>query len=403
MNKQLSAEDQKKLLVALKKMGEDVQVGQDKAEEKKWTDIEVPLSLADALARLSKTELSAIRVNLNVKGASALNKKELSVLLAQHIIEALPVLLLSFDLTRYNVLKQTAACGGFASLPLEPRQVNYFTERGLLFPGKYKGQKMLVMPVEVMQAFAACDHASCEEAASRNTELIRLTVGLLYYYGTLNIDQLAEMAAAHTEKVPRIFDYVNLIEDADHYYKYDIKGDSAGFSHGKASNAENVKKEHKARKELPFYPFTKEQLMLAGEPGFVDRNAAYQAFVDFIDGNYKIKREEADELIQECVFAVQNDRTPNQLFQFLQEFLEIGSLDMTKAFMEHIIQLHNHTRHWALKGHTPNELSPEPSKVIVQAPPGNGKVIDFTAKKKIGRNDPCPCGSGKKFKKCCAN
>jgi preprotein translocase subunit SecA len=21
--------------------------------------------------------------------------------------------------------------------------------------------------------------------------------------------------------------------------------------------------------------------------------------------------------------------------------------------------------------------------------------------KKIGRNDPCPCGSGKKYKKCC--
>ena len=24
-------------------------------------------------------------------------------------------------------------------------------------------------------------------------------------------------------------------------------------------------------------------------------------------------------------------------------------------------------------------------------------------KQKIGRNDPCPCGSGKKFKKCCGN
>jgi uncharacterized protein YecA (UPF0149 family) len=23
------------------------------------------------------------------------------------------------------------------------------------------------------------------------------------------------------------------------------------------------------------------------------------------------------------------------------------------------------------------------------------------AKRKTGRNDPCPCGSGKKFKKCC--
>jgi uncharacterized protein YecA (UPF0149 family) len=23
--------------------------------------------------------------------------------------------------------------------------------------------------------------------------------------------------------------------------------------------------------------------------------------------------------------------------------------------------------------------------------------------KQVGRNDPCPCGSGKKFKKCCMN
>jgi peptide deformylase len=30
----------------------------------------------------------------------------------------------------------------------------------------------------------------------------------------------------------------------------------------------------------------------------------------------------------------------------------------------------------------------------------NGKVIPITSNK-IGRNDPCPCGSGKKHKKCC--
>jgi uncharacterized protein YecA (UPF0149 family) len=23
--------------------------------------------------------------------------------------------------------------------------------------------------------------------------------------------------------------------------------------------------------------------------------------------------------------------------------------------------------------------------------------------RKVGRNDPCPCGSGKKYKKCCLN
>ncbi len=36
----------------------------------------------------------------------------------------------------------------------------------------------------------------------------------------------------------------------------------------------------------------------------------------------------------------------------------------------------------------------------VNAPIG-GKAIPRTAPKKVGRNDPCPCGSGKKYKDCC--
>ena len=30
------------------------------------------------------------------------------------------------------------------------------------------------------------------------------------------------------------------------------------------------------------------------------------------------------------------------------------------------------------------------------------EFINFVHNPKIGRNDPCPCGSGKKYKKCCA-
>ncbi len=30
-----------------------------------------------------------------------------------------------------------------------------------------------------------------------------------------------------------------------------------------------------------------------------------------------------------------------------------------------------------------------------------GNAVPYTAPPKVGRNDPCPCGSGKKFKKCC--
>jgi hypothetical protein len=49
---------------------------------------------------------------------------------------------------------------------------------------------------------------------------------------------------------------------------------------------------------------------------------------------------------------------------------------------------------------------PDPKmESIISAYPGHGSFVDMSVsegkKSKTGRNDPCPCGSGRKFKKCC--
>jgi len=38
---------------------------------------------------------------------------------------------------------------------------------------------------------------------------------------------------------------------------------------------------------------------------------------------------------------------------------------------------------------------------IDNLPPVKQRVLRERGEVKIGRNDPCPCGSGKKFKRCC--
>jgi len=43
------------------------------------------------------------------------------------------------------------------------------------------------------------------------------------------------------------------------------------------------------------------------------------------------------------------------------------------------------------------EGAPAPSPMAEAA----GRKEAVAAGKKVGRNDPCPCGSGKKYKKCC--
>ncbi|MCR5793147.1 MAG: SEC-C domain-containing protein, partial [Lachnospiraceae bacterium] len=45
-------------------------------------------------------------------------------------------------------------------------------------------------------------------------------------------------------------------------------------------------------------------------------------------------------------------------------------------------------------------LTPERRKELYLEEKKSGTIVKD---KKIGRNDPCPCGSGKKYKQCCLN
>ena len=51
------------------------------------------------------------------------------------------------------------------------------------------------------------------------------------------------------------------------------------------------------------------------------------------------------------------------------------------------------------------EISEIPHNENPWPPPGRGNVVTSRMGKhrNIGRNSPCPCGSGKKYKKCCSN
>ena len=75
------------------------------------------------------------------------------------------------------------------------------------------------------------------------------------------------------------------------------------------------------------------------------------------------------------------------------------SEDQFEEFINLIMFAKNNTRIWENNGYTPSELS----EIFAERNKSNNIIKFPTVKKpKIGRNDPCPCGSGKKYKKCCA-
>lgn len=74
---------------------------------------------------------------------------------------------------------------------------------------------------------------------------------------------------------------------------------------------------------------------------------------------------------------------------------DVFKLNQLKKLM---IQTVRTLPNWFYKGKSIAEMG-----ILQQSADENGKLIPIIKDEKIGRNDPCPCGSGKKYKKCCLN
>lgn len=81
--------------------------------------------------------------------------------------------------------------------------------------------------------------------------------------------------------------------------------------------------------------------------------------------------------------------------------LQIGftRIDMDKItpIISAIMELNNKARLWVTYGNTPDELSSSQESGFGMK---QNIAVDCSTPK-VGRNDPCPCGSGLKYKKCC--
>ncbi|OWV16515.1 hypothetical protein B7992_02020 [Fibrobacter sp. UWH1] len=94
-------------------------------------------------------------------------------------------------------------------------------------------------------------------------------------------------------------------------------------------------------------------------------------------------------------------KNPFREIEFLRtEFgLELKDINEVERVLRPLQEFNNNCRMWTNLGHTPLSL-PRPGSNA--NPFGLANGIPFqNSGPKVGRNDPCPCGSGLKFKKCC--
>lgn len=368
-----------------------------KMNKRFWGKLSIPFNLQEGLQRYPKYELDEIRKELNLQKASQLRKDELVARLEEEITGGLHNLISTWDEERFALLVRMANNQGQLALPddMDFDQINYLRRQGIVFSGMVNDRKVLALPEDLIEPLKSLkDNMTVRKVLKRNTEWILLTRGLLYYYGVLTINQLTEMVITYTKEDINILEYLTVLHKANDYHE-EFSVTAEGFEHVEVIDAARVKQEQQARADIDYYPFTKQQLVKAGEPLYVDRNHSYVQFYQFLLDHFEIDKQTAEDLTEECIYIARSGESPNQAMELLSEYVEFDSKETIQLVMNHMAELMNNTREWFLKGYTPSQLADQEKKQLLPLPHSPKKS------QKVGRNDPCPCGSGKKYKKCC--
>lgn len=376
-------------------------------EKRLWKEVNLPGSLTDLIGRLTKDEMNIICKSYDFKSTSSLKKADLAARLVELVPVHFPRVLYTLDKGRYGLVKALVSHSGMVKGEVQTYKAEALLGSCIAFPCTYNNERALYMPQELIDVFLNIDGPEFKKVVERNTEWIMLTHGMLYYYGVMGINKLLGKIEKYTGNKVDLLEFIEVLTPAIEYHGQ-VHYSNFGLRDDRVCDPEKIANEHKTRPKIDYYPFTKEQLYKAGNIGYIDRTPAMNTFLSFISDCYDLSNEELDEIGSQLIYMINMDSRPNDIITFLESRLEFPSFEFVHKLTEKIIELFNNTRQWALKGHTPHELFQDEKKSLkpISADPflldqKQPKVVDIKNGKKYGRNDPCPCGSGKKFKKCC--
>ena len=230
-------------------------------------------------------------------------------------------------------------------------------------------------------------------------------IALTHLYGLVHKDKVLEIYNQQNRKnvdTLRFRKYVLEDEFVDIYGDY--------FVHETILEYDDFEYQLKARKGKPFYVPKKEELLKYRDEYYIEETPQYIKLLEFLahsllNGDIKKATFVSEDIQGICQYGFSIETIFENINRRDIQFKDMEQVD---EFMLLIQELHNNTRLWENNGHTPQvlfDLMDRPNLLpLSKSIPGHhnsDKTTPTSKTRKIGRNDPCHCGSGKKYKYCC--
>jgi hypothetical protein len=155
--------------------------------------------------------------------------------------------------------------------------------------------------------------------------------------------------------------------------------------------------------QIPLKQYDIEEIRQTGLFDYVTSVPEVRALRDYLDAHVPDDQDDfyfADNIVDALYNFLDWTLNPSDIIDVLCDhglFFDDDDIDETNDMLKVLYTAMNAMPHWTNNGWTPDELA---NSKTASRGGTKGKLIDFETGQQIGRNDLCPCGSGKKYKKC---
>ncbi|WP_182914491.1 YecA family protein [Paenibacillus sp. 1011MAR3C5] len=356
--------------------------------------------LNHVLTQLKKDSLMQKASAHAIVGRSKMNKADLVSAIAESIVqsETLQEMLLLMHHDEFSFYQELLESEAVTVSDYMPVRFRFLIDKGVLVSVRQEDQYGYFIPLEVKEALGKLDWAHVDKTRAYEQQVLNYMSAAVHLYGACKPERVVEIYNSHQanpitlQALHTVNEFYSNREQPFVWHKNGCLIDTY-FEESDISELEDLLAKIE---DKPYYLPNQEEFLKYANPAHYEMTPQLHRLKLFIQKELE-QREGIASLVMENIQLMLS--WENGMEEVLNELTDRGiafqDLNQAKKFVSLVTEAAQHTRVWSNGGYTAAELSEA-------ATPAKATVRQHLNPVKIGRNDACYCGSGKKFKKCCS-
>ena len=318
-----------------------------------------------------------------------------------------------------KLLQRIADCGGITVM--EPEEEQFFSDLEIadtVF--KLDAMNTVCAPQEVIERYKSlCQNEEFEQRRQKTNWLISCLDTAVVLYGIFPWNVLADLYSVKYDTGAE--DLQTLLASIPDDFSPVTEKDGQLAGRFLAMAAEKITSLQGSK---PFYIPTEAEIREISDKGFLLSSPASQKMVKALRRTFSLSKEKAEKITSDLYYLINTGADTQDFFDLLEKNgCVFDGQKNVHDFVPALMDLNSKSRQMLNRGHTPEEMNSKGAGAKGTKPVGPladfktaGPLADLKPSRpaavkgnkgekkpavKVGRNDPCPCGSGKKYKHCC--